>query len=90
VKPNLPLLWRHPDIKGGQVCIRGTGIIARYVADCFAGGDSIEALVDDYDVEPEAIRQCIRLMLFGCHGRNGLLAGVERRMEALVPLETRS
>jgi uncharacterized protein (DUF433 family) len=88
MKPNLPLLWRHPDIKGGQVCIRGTGIIAQFVAGCFAGGDSIEGIAQNYSVEPEAVRQCIRLMLFGCHGRNGLLAGVERRMESLVSLET--
>jgi uncharacterized protein (DUF433 family) len=67
MKPNFPLLWRLPDIKGGQVCIRDTGIIAQFVAGCFAGGDSIEMLAENYNVKPDAIEQCIRLVLFGCH-----------------------
>lgn len=89
MKPNFPLLWRIDDIAGGQPCIKDTGIIASFVAGCFAAGDSIEYLAEQYDVQPEAILQCIRLMLWACNGQRGTLAEIERRMEAFVPKATR-
>lgn len=89
MKPTFDRLWRIDDIAGGQPCIKGTGIIASCVAGCFAAGDSIDRLASEYDVDPEAILQCVRLMLWACHGQRGTLAEIERRMEALVPKETR-
>lgn len=86
---DFPLLWRMDGIKGGQPCIRGTGIIAEVLAGMFAAGDSIQSIAVDYGIEEEAVIQCVRLMLTGCYGRQGLLADVDRRMTAQLPLETR-
>jgi uncharacterized protein (DUF433 family) len=89
MKPTFDQLWRIGDIAGGQVCIKDTGVIASCIAGMFAAGDSIERLAEEYRVEPVVIEQCIKLMLWACIGQRGTLAGVERRMEALVPLESR-
>lgn len=89
VKPTFDRLWRLSDIAGGQPCIKGTGIMASCIAGMYAGGDSIEALAGEYDVDPDAIEQCIKLVLWATYGQRGTLAEIDRRMEALVPLETR-
>lgn len=89
MKPTFDAIWRIDDIAGGQPCLKGTGVIVSCIAGMYAAGESIERLAEEYRVEPEVIEQCIKLMLWACHGQRGTLAEIDRRMDALVPLETR-
>jgi uncharacterized protein (DUF433 family) len=86
---DFPHLWRMHGVKGGQPCIRGTGILVWCIVSRYLGGDSIRSLAKDYGVPRAAIEQCIALVLTGAYGKRGLLADVERRMSAELPLETR-
>lgn len=89
MKANFPLLWRMHGVKGGQPCIRGTGILVWCVVGRYLAGDSIRDLARDYDVPRVAIEQCIALVASGAFGRLGLLADAERRIAAELPLEAR-
>jgi uncharacterized protein (DUF433 family) len=83
-------LWRIEGVSGGAPCLRGTGIIAGFVASRFAGGDSIKELADDYRVSEEHVVDAIRLVVAATMGRQGRLEQIRRRMDALVPLEPRA
>jgi uncharacterized protein (DUF433 family) len=83
------MLWRVEGVSGGAPCLRGTGIIASFVASRFAAGDSIAEMALDYRVSEEALIDAVRLVVAATMGRQGRLAAIERRMDALVPLETR-
>jgi uncharacterized protein (DUF433 family) len=85
-----PRLWRLPDLASGILpCLRGTGVIASFAADLFAAGDSIERIAEEYGVPEATIIEAIRLAVASTHGQRGTYAQCERRMCALVPLETR-
>lgn len=85
-----PRIWRLNDLASGQPCVRGTRIIATFLAERFAGGESIQALADEYAISATAVEDAVRLVVAASAGSRGTLARTERRMEALVPLETRS
>jgi hypothetical protein len=76
-------------VKGGQPCIRGTGILVWCIVSQYLAGDSIRELAKDYNVSRETIDECIALVASGAFGKRGLLADVDRRMTAELPLETR-
>ena len=80
-------LKRHPDVGGGNVVIRNTGIIATHIAERFAAGDTIDGLAFDFRVERHDIEQCLRVVIAGACGSRGIGVAIERRMEVLVPVE---
>jgi uncharacterized protein (DUF433 family) len=88
---DFPHLWRVTGVSGSAPCLRGTGILAGFVASRFAAGESIAELAEDYPHVSEAhIVDAIRLVVASTMGRQGRLEAIRRRMEALVPLETRT
>jgi uncharacterized protein (DUF433 family) len=88
-RPSFDRLWRRDGLKGGQPCIRGTGILVWCIVSRYLGGDSIRLLAKDYGVPRAAVEQCIALVASGAFGRRGLLADAERRIAAELPLEAR-
>jgi len=50
-----------PDVGGGRVCIKSTGIVAAFIADRFFVGEGIVSLAMDMGTTERAIQQAVRL-----------------------------
>jgi uncharacterized protein (DUF433 family) len=50
----------NPKVKGGDPCIKGTGIPTRIIAQRFVAGEQICALADDYDLRAYMIDAALR------------------------------
>ena len=79
------LLSRLMRMKGGQVCIDGTGVVVEHVAARFAAGETVEELATDYAVSRRAIDAAIRLVLVA-NGVSLTHKRAQARIEERIPL----
>lgn len=86
---DITALNRLAGVGGGQLIVRGTGIIASVIVERFVAGDSIAAIALDYQLHPDLIERAIGDMLSGAVGRRGFLRAIEKRVEKRVPVRGR-
>ena len=78
------MFWRNQARCSGQVCVRGTRIMAWAVASRFAAGESIASISMDFNISAASVAESIRLVVSASFGRQGIFRQVEKRMEQLV------
>lgn len=81
-------LQRVDGVSSGAVCLKGTGIMAEFVASRFAAGETAESIASDYGVPLCHVEAAIRLVLLV----NGTALWSKRalkRLDQFVPMERR-
>lgn len=87
MRPTFPNLQRVEGVSGGGPCLKGTGILAEFVADRFLAGESIARIAQDYrDVTEAMVVDAIRLALYLRGGTNLLTGRALRKLEHVLPL----
>lgn len=59
------LTWRRPNLCGGSVCVRGTGVAVWVLRSRYRAGESFRALAADYDLPVATVRAVMRLKFGG-------------------------
>lgn len=60
-----PEICINPDILCGQPVITGSRISVRMIADLFAAGESMDAIMEDYDLTQNQVQEAIRFFTLG-------------------------